>query len=192
MCLDPYIEQIVKKLGTQLNPKVFERCVVDLLLQVDHLAVVPIGGSADAGMDGAIADGEGPPFPLVSTTGTDVIGNLRRNLKSYLKHGGTREKAVLATSQALTPLRRRNLENAAAEHGFVLVQIYDQAALAERLYRQPRWCRDLLRLTGEAPALSSIPLIARPFVGDQLVGRDEDLAWLTETDGDAVICGQPG
>ena len=61
-------------------------------------------------MDGAIADGQGPPYPLVTTTSEDVIGNLTTNLGTYSREGGKRRKAVLATSRALTP-RRMNLYN---------------------------------------------------------------------------------
>ena len=50
----------------------------------------------------------------------------------------------MATSRQLTPRRRRNLERKAEEKGFVLVQLYDQGAIADRLYHEPEWCRELL------------------------------------------------
>lgn len=88
-------------------------------------------------MDGAIADGDGTPFQLIARTSDDVIGNLRRSLRSYMAEGGERRKAVLAASVQLTPQRRRNLTREAAEQGFTLVQIHDQGAFADLLYRSP-------------------------------------------------------
>ena len=102
-------------------------------------------------MDGAIADGDGPAFPLVCTVSSDVIRNLTKNLDSYLNASGARRKVVVATSQDLTARKRQNLVNRAAERGFDLIQVYDRAALADRLYGQPKWCLELLSLTGEAP-----------------------------------------
>src|SRR3989442_11137301 len=105
-------------------------------------------------MDGATAsDG---PF-LVSTTDEAVIRNLTGSLRSYLKSGGLRRTLVLATSQELTQTRRRNLQKRARELGFSLLQIYPRAAIGERLYHEPRWCKDLLGLTGRPSALTMIP-----------------------------------
>jgi hypothetical protein len=73
------------------------------LLRNDFPTLVPIRGGGDAGMDGAVADGEGQPFPLISTTGWDVIGNLTSNLESYLAIGGQWRRTILATSRTLTP-----------------------------------------------------------------------------------------
>ena len=141
-------------------------------------------------MDGAIPDGEGTAFPLVSTTSVDALENLRASLQSYLDEDGERRKAVFATSRELTPIRRRNLLRAASDLGFTLVQIYDQAAFADLLYRSPEWCRELLNLSGTA--LSALPLSSRPDLGNPLVGRDADLEWLSDATGDAVLIGQPG
>jgi hypothetical protein len=146
----------------------------------------------DAGMDGAIADGEGESFPLVCTTGEDVIGNLTRSLASYLADGGKRRKVVVATSQHLSQRRRKNLEQRATQRGFTLVQIYDRMAFADRLYRSPAWCRELLGLTGHPLALSIIPLTQRPLSGLPLIGRNQDLAWLQASTGDRVVSGVPG
>jgi hypothetical protein len=143
-------------------------------------------------MDGAISDGEGAPFPLVTTTSDDVIGNFRSSLRSYVAEGGERRKAVLATSVQLKPRRRQNLMRAAAEAGFKLIQIHDQAAFADLLYRSPEWCRELLELTGQPPALSALPLTSRPLLTGTLIGRNDDIAWLCDMDADALVVGQPG
>lgn len=191
MIRDPFYRDIVDRLGDRLDPDLFERCVGDLLR--DELpTLVPVRGGTDAGMDGAIAEGEGTAFPLVCTTAQDVIGNLTRSLDSYLRDGGSQRRVVLVTSQALTQRKRRNLEKRAEKKGFVLVQVYDQAAMADRLYRSPAWCRELLNLTGAPPALSAVPLTRRPLLGDVLVGREGDLAWLRELDGDRLLVGSPG
>lgn len=147
MIRDPFYRQIVERLDDRLDPELFERCATDLLRPALP-GLVPIRGGSDAGMDGAIADGSGEAYPLVSTTGKNVIGNLTSSLKSYLSNGGDRRRVVLATSQDLTQQRRRNLQQRAKEKGFELVQVFDQAAFAERLYRDPAWCHELLGLTG--------------------------------------------
>jgi hypothetical protein len=133
---DPFYQQILERLGGPLDSDLFERCAADLLRR-EHPTLVPIRGGSDAGMDGAIADGEGTAYPLVTTTGTNVIGNLDRNLEAYKAGGGSRRKAILATAQELTARRRRNLEKRAEELGFILVQIYDQAALRTASMKAP-------------------------------------------------------
>jgi hypothetical protein len=188
---DPLYRQIAEKLSAELDPKLFEQCVCDLLGK-DGVKVVPIPGGQDAGMDGAVFDGEAEAFPLICTTQGSVITNLTKSLDSYLKGGGTRRKAILATSRHLTARERRNLENRAREKGFNLVQVYSQEALADLLYRDPRWTRELLGLTGQPPALSALPLISRPQRNMKMIGREEDLAWLENTRGDRLLVGQPG
>jgi hypothetical protein len=191
MIRDPYYRQIVERLKGPLDPELFEQCAADLL-RVIYPTLVPIRGGDDSGIDGAIADGKGEPFPLVSTTGKDVIGNLTRNLKSYLQDGGLRRKVVLATSQKLTPRRIRNLYRRANELGFTLVNVYTQEAMANLLYRSPEWCLALLNLTSAPPALSAVPLTERPLLTHTLVGREADLFWLRQNSGDRLLVGQPG
>lgn len=191
MIRDPLYQEIVARLEEHLDPELFERCASDLL-RADYPTLVPVRGGCDSGQDGAISDGKGLPYPLVSTTEPDVIGNLAKSLSSYLSDGGERREVVLATSQELTPRRRRNLEKRAADLGFTLIQTYTQAAIAQLLYRSPEWCLELLNLTGDPPPLSLLPLTRRPLIGDTLIGRGEDLAWLQDTSGDVLLVGQPG
>jgi hypothetical protein len=136
---DPYYQEIILGLQRRLDPELFERCATALLRSV-HPTLVPIRGGTDAGMDGAIADESGPPFPLICTTSKDVRGNLKRSLKSYLKNQGKRRLAVVATSQELTQRRRKGLEDVAAQLGFTLRQIHTQASIADLLYKSPEWC----------------------------------------------------
>jgi hypothetical protein len=191
MIRDPFYRQIIGCLEGPLDPELFEQCAADLL-RVIYPTLVPIHGGGDSGMDGAIADGKGEPFPLVSTTGKDVIDNLTRNLKSYLQDGGLRRKVVLATSQKLTPRRIRNLYKRASELGFTLVNVYTQEAMANLLYRSPNWCLALLNLTGDPPALSAVPLTERPLLTHTLVGREAELFWLRQNRDDRLLVGQPG
>lgn len=174
-----------------MDNQVFERCVADLL-RSDFPSLVPIAGGDDAGMDAAVADGQDAPIPVVVTTAEDVIGNLRRNLRRYADTVGKRDKAVLVTSRDLTPRKRRNLEDAATELGFTLLQIYDRDALADRLYGNSRWCRELLGLSGEPRPLSRIPESSRPSFDIPLIGRGTELQWLESTSGDRVVVGDPG
>jgi hypothetical protein len=103
-----------------------------------------------------------------------------------------RRGVLVATSQELTQKRRANLEERARSLGFYLRHIYDREAMAERLYHEPRWCKDLLGLTGRPSALAVIPRTERPLLDHPLVGREDDLRWLRETGGDRLIVGQPG
>ncbi len=191
MIRDPFYKDITEGLNSKLDPELFEQCATDLLRDI-YPGLVPIRGGSDAGMDGAISDTEGVAYPLVSTTQEDVIGNLTKSLKSYLQKGGTRRKVVLATSQNLTPRKRRNLEERAHQLGFVLINTHPQEAFANLLYRSPQWCRELLGLTGQPPALSIVPVTSRPQIVELLIGRENDLDWLLNTDGDLLLVGQPG
>ena len=76
--------------------------------------------------------------------------------------------------------------------GFVPAQIYDQDAVANLLYRSPKWARDLLSVTGDPPALSVFPRTRRPFLELELVGRDRELTELRACKGDLLLLGQPG
>ncbi len=188
---DHLYQRIIERLNAELDPEIFEQCTADLLRAV-HPGLVPVRGGSDAGMDGAIADGQGEPYTLVTTTGKDVIGNLTRNLKRRIEEGDTRRLAVLATSRELTPQRRQNLFKRARELGFTLLQVHDQAAMANLLYRSPDWRRELLNLSGNPPPLSAFPRTDRPLLDAPLVGRADDLTWLRETNGDRLLVGQPG
>jgi hypothetical protein len=188
---DPFYLQIVERLNNTLDENLFQTCVGDLL-GAFYPGLVPYKGGDDAGMDGAVPDGEGEPFPLIVTTGEDAIGNLTRNLNSYLSDNRRRRKAVFATSRSLTPRRIQNLYTRAEELGFVLINVHKQDDIARLLYRHPEWCQDLLGLTGRPAPLSLIPLSRRPLVDQQLTGRENDFNWLKETKGDRLIVGQPG
>src|SRR5260370_12883697 len=160
MMRDTFYNHILKALSSSLDEECFELCV-NLLLSKEVPTLVPVHGGTDSGMDGATAS-QGP-F-LVCTTGEDVIGNLTKSLKSYLKDGGQRRTCVLATSQELSQRRRRNLEKRAEQFGFSLLHIYPREAMAERLYHSPRWCKELLGLSGRPSALTLIPVSDRPII----------------------------
>ena len=189
---DPFFVQIKDGLSQPLDPDLFERCAADLL-RAYHPSLVPVCGGNDSGFDGAVADNEGEPFPLIATTAKDAIGNLTRNWRRYEERGGLRKRAVFATSRALTPRRRENLFRRAQELGFMLVQVYDQEALSNLLYHAPHTCKELLGLSGSPSALSHIPKTARlPMPGQQHIGRDNEFEWLLNAEGDRLIVGQPG
>ncbi len=191
MIRDSFYRDIEAGLGGKLDPELFERCAADLLGAV-HPTLVPIRGGDDAGMDGAIADGAGLPFPLVTTIGADLGRNLRRNLQSYLARGGTRRAVVFATSQSVSARRRSALEKVARDLGFTLTQIHDRPAFTDLLYRRPEWCQELLGIVGGPPPLSVMPQPGRSVIGDVLVGRSQDMLWLVHTPGDLLVVGQPG
>ncbi len=186
---DPFYREIIKRLNEQLDGNTFQDCAVDLLREA-YPTLVPVRGGSDAGMDGAIADGQGEPFTLVATTEEDVIGNLTHNLTVYKKEH-QRRKAVLATSQKLSQRRRENLNKKARELGFILVNIHDQFDIANRLYRNSRWCLELLGLSGKPSALSKIPKSTRIQLSQGLIGQEEAFNWLRGRTSDTILVGQP-
>ncbi|MGB6066764.1 MAG: hypothetical protein WBG50_18320 [Desulfomonilaceae bacterium] len=188
---DPFYLQITERLSGTLDPELFEQCAADLLRSI-WPGLTPIRGGNDAGMDGAIPDARGEPFPLITTTSADVIGNLSRNLRTYLREGGRRHRVVLATSRSLTSRKQRNLFARAQELGFELISIHDQTAFANLLYRDPPWCQVLLNLPSTPPPLSKLPVTKRPFFDAPLIGRQSSLGWLRQTTGDCLLIGQPG
>lgn len=193
---DPLYREIMKRLSERLDPTLFERCAVELLRPV-YPGLVPVSGGDDAGMDGAISQPTGgPPVVLVCTTARDVIGNLTESLESYVRSGQKSREAVLATSQALTPRQRRNLESRAQEKGFELRNVHDRDDFTGRLYREPMWRKELLGLAGDLPALSAYPRLHRPCLrhgADRtLVGREEAASWVRSQRDDFVLVGQPG
>ena len=191
---DPLYREIETRLSERLDPVRFECCAVELLRPV-YLGLVPVSGGDDAGMDGAVSmPTGGPPVPLVCTTSENVIGNLTKSLESYRKSGGKSQEAVLVTSQALTPRKRRNLERRAQEMGFELRNIHDRNDLTGRLYCHSEWRRELLGITGDLPALSVYPRLHNPRHGADraLVGRDEAASWVLSQRDDFVLVGQPG
>lgn len=189
--MDPLHQQILDGLAGELNPQVFEDCAADLLRDT-FPSLVPVRGGHDAGMDGAIADGEGEAFPLICTTRQDFKRNLVESLDSYVRQGGRRRKAVFATCREITPEARRRLEEAARERGFILVQAVDRQGMAQRLHWSPRWLKDLLGLSAAPSALSAVPWSRRPLIDLELVGREDDLAWLRSTPRDLILAGEPG
>ncbi len=191
MIHDPFYRDIISRLNEKIDPWLFEDCAADLLRST-YPALVPIRGGSDSGMDGAIGDIKGVPFPLITTTGKNVIGNLKKNLTSYRDHGGHRKSCVLATSQELTPKRRKNLFDRSRELDFTLLQVHEQADFANRLHRDPKWCLELLNLSGAPPALSVFPCTERPLLDLPLIGREADLAWIRDSDEDRMLVGQPG
>jgi hypothetical protein len=190
---DPFYEQILAGLNglSDAERTLFQDCVTDLLRDT-FPSLVPVRGGKDSGMDGAIADGEGEPYPLVVTTAKDVKRNLTRSLDSLLKRKRPRRKVVLATSQALTPERQHKLKDLAQEKGFILVGLIEQSGIADRLRENSYWCERLLGLTGEPSTLSVVPVSRRPLLDVEPIGRAGDIEWLKTTSGDRILSGAPG
>lgn len=188
---DPLHQKILDALAGHLDPEAFEACMGDLL-QDDFPGLVPVPGGNDAGMDGAVASGQGEPFPLVCTTSEDVFGNLETSLDSFRERGLASRLVAFATSRTLTPGESRKLHGLAKQKDFTLLQVFERSAVANRLYRNSVWCKRLLGLVGTPSALSVVPLSRRPFVEIDLVGRAADVEWLRNTSGDRVIVGEPG
>src|SRR5881394_2935154 len=191
MFRDPLYRQIRRELSELSNGNAFETCANDLLQKI-YPSIAPREGGDDAGLDGVIANESNGSIQLICTTGQDVIGNLSQSIESNVKKGGKSNACILATSRRLTNPEKRKLERRADELGRPLMQIYDQAGMAQLLYREPRWLKKLLGLTGDPPSLSLFPITSRPLIDIAPIGRTDDLAKILGADNDSVVVGQPG
>ena len=190
--LDPHHRAILEALNGKLDPAAFEECAADILQRI-WLGLVPVRGGQDDGFDGAVADGgRREPFPLVTTTATDLTGNLRRNLLRAQRSNPEVDRALFATSRCVKPRMRNTLRVQAANLGITLVQIADQDWFAQQLYRDPAWSKRLLRVSGKPRALSQFPISRRPVLGDQVLGRESQMRWLLDRRGDCLLVGSPG
>ena len=175
-----------------LDGETFERCAVGLLREV-YPSLRPVEGGNDAGMDGVGELPDGTPFFLVATVQEDARGNLERNVKSHIDAGGERRAVVFATSRPISGRRRIEMGNHLRDRfGVRLVEVHDRADFVGRLYRSAAWRRELLRVPGEARALSRLPATRRPTPEIPLVGRDEEVERLKAIEGDLVVVGKPG
>lgn len=191
MIRDPLYRDITNRLDGPLHEEAFERCAQDLLRKI-YPTLVPVRGGRDGGMDGVTADLRKSQIVLISTVGEEVKRNLESSLKSMLKNANPCRRVISATSQKLSPEKQKELREAAGGLGFRLVQIYERAGMSDLLYESPKWCKELLNLTGDPPPLSIIPRSGRPTITDVLIGRDRDARWLIESSGNRLLVGQPG
>jgi hypothetical protein len=189
MVRDPFYRQILASLSEPLDPQTFEACMGDILRN-DLPGLVPVLGGSDSGFDGAFAEAEGE-FPLVCTTGKNVVRNLSKSLDSAKKNSPAR-KVAFATSRRLTPPQRTQLKRLALDRGYLMVLLVEQRGVAYRLYRNSAWCKDLLGLDGYPSPLSVVPSTRRPLIEISPVGRDEDMEWLRARRQDCVLSGEPG
>jgi hypothetical protein len=191
MFRDPLYRQIRRRLRELKDGNAFEQCANDLLSKI-YPSLAPREGGDDAGLDGLIANEDKSSIQLICTTGEDVLGNLSGSIESNLKKGGKSHACIFATSQRLSNPKKRILEERANKLGRPLIQIYDQAGMAQLLYRDARWLKELLGLTGDPPPLSLFPITCRPLFDIPPLGRDDDILKITNATGDLVLVGQPG
>src|ERR1700730_3339327 len=189
---DPFYRQILEALeGIGPDSEVFEACMGDIL-RSELPGLVPVPGGKDQGRDGEFPDRHGRPSPLICTTHEDVARNLCMSLDAFLRGGSTPGQAALATSRALTWAERRTLSDLAAHRGFTLRPVFERRAVADRLYRNSRWCKELLGLSGAPSALSVVPPTRRPLIDLEPIGRQADIDWVRSSLGDRVLSGAPG
>lgn len=188
---DLLLDDIDQALLRPLDEREFERCA-NFALGPLHPTLVPVEGGNDLGQDGIALDEELARIVLVVTSGKDVIGNLRKNLKRHREAGGPARHAIVATNQKLSATRIKHLEDAAKEEGFELVHTYTHGFFHRYLYSDGEWRLRLLHISGAPPALSAYPLSRRAQRDVPLVGRDDVRSLLAELDTDLVIYGEPG
>ena len=191
MFRDPLYRQIRRRLRELKDGDSFESCA-NYLLRSIYPSLAPREGGADAGLDGLIVDKHQSTIQLICTTEQNVLDNLTGSIESNLKAGGKSHACILATSKRLTNPKKRTLEDRAKQLGRPLIQIYDQAGMAQLLYRDAHWLKELLGLTGDPPPLSLFPITTRPFIDVAPVGRDPDLTKFAALEHDIIIVGQPG
>ncbi|MCA9294628.1 MAG: hypothetical protein KDA20_12520, partial [Phycisphaerales bacterium] len=192
MTRDPLLEQVRGSFENKIDQDEFEICAVDLLSAI-YSKLVPVVGGTDGGFDGAVSAPDGV-YPLIATTAKDVIGNVRRNAKTYLESNpqGPR-RVVVACTECLTQPRRKNIMKLQQELEIKIDQVYDGHWLIERLYRNPNWRKRLLRLSGDTPALSALPKHSRfDEIASVLIGRGAQQERLRGLKEDLLIVGQPG
>ncbi|MCW5769019.1 MAG: ATP-binding protein [Phycisphaeraceae bacterium] len=190
---DPLRRQIAARLMDSIDSEKFQACADDLLRQV-YPGIVPIRGGNDAGFDGAIGSSEGQ-YPVIVTTSPKVLDNVRRNLIEYLARTSGPKRAVVATSQPLTAIKRRNIVQAGKDLGVEIENIHDHSDFVNRLYRDSRWRMELLGLAGYPRALSDQPPRLRSTPTMMVIGRDETLSTIRkaiEAKEDLLLVGQPG
>ena len=193
------IDRIEKALGSsKLDADDFERCAQDLLIEIfPGLSAVP--GGTDWGRDADIHTAPGvTPMRLVATKSrrlSEVRANLRRSMESMRAHGVEGARLVLASPARLNNLQRNRLGQLARDHGATIEVIYDRTFFASRLRRDGDWRSKLLHIPGEPVSVARVPadLAESPWIDLPLVGRDEDVALLNDTNGeDVVLSAAPG
>ena len=189
--LDEHHRAILDALNGRLDPEAFEACATDLLRRV-WPTLVSVRGGGDDGFDGAVADPTGEPFPLIATTGVKLVDNFTRSLDRARSRGWPITSALFATPRRITPRSRERLFDAARTREVTLRQACDQDWFAQSLYREPEWCKRLLGVTGRPAALSLFPVTQRPLLGDAVLGREREMAWLREQKEDCLLVGEPG
>lgn len=192
MIRDRHYKAILQGLADGPDPDAFERCAQDLLREI-YPTLTPVEGGRDFGMDGLDTSDPEQPTILVATTAQDVRRNLVGSLWSHKRQApniGARHVVVATTQDATGPLIER-LRGAATDEGFQLVNVHGQRWFSDLLYRQSRWARELLGLSGQPSALSAVPVSSRPMNNLPLVGRDADRQWLADSSGDIVVTGHP-
>ncbi len=194
------LDRIEKLFSTiQLSAERFERCAQDLLTEI-YPGLTPIVGGSDWGRDADInsADSATPARLLATSSRTlpGVMKNMRRSLRSLKEHGVPVDRIVLANPADLNLLQRNKLSKAARAEGAHLPvsDIFDRHFFAGKLRRDGYWRRELLGLSAQGVSLSRLSpdLAESPWLRIPLVGRDSDVAALSDCSGDVVVTGPPG
>lgn len=184
--MDDILEQIKQKLATLSDGNLFEEfATFSLVSSIPGLA--PVSGGGDFGRDG-----EALNAVLTCTIQADVIGNMTNSLNQYKKSSSKADTVYVATSQQLSNQQKGNLRKRAKELGFNLPVVYDAPFFVNELYKDSGWRLKLLGISGELPALSSIPINTRTTLDVPMIGRSEAVADLEKMQGDILISGQPG
>ena len=112
---DPLHQKMTDALRGDLDGDTFERCAQSLLGDI-YPNLAPVIGGSDDGMDGSFGSDIGA-FPLICTVKSDVIGNFRQNITTFLDKRKGPKVRFIATSQVLSGPKRRNLHKEAVRSG---------------------------------------------------------------------------
>lgn len=188
---DPFREKIIEGLKKVTDRDKFERCAMDLLGRI-YPRLVALPGGSDGGFDAKLVNKDGKVTQVVCTTNEDVIGNLTGSLEQAKKLALDSHTVMVATNQKLSNQEKRNLAERAKIYGKTLLQVYDLIPVANLIYRDSAWRKDLLNIAGAPSALSLLPLSHRPSFEIPALGRAEETAAFKIETGDLVVAGQPG
>jgi len=192
------LDQIEKALmDKDLDPKKFERCALDLLLEL-YPTLTPIPGGTDYGRDGDITTSDSsPPVRLLVTksyTYKHIRANMVTGLASLAKNDLPVSKIVLANPGQLNATDRSNLEKGAKEYKVKIIANHGFGFFSSRLRRDGYWRKELLGLSADPIALAKAPwrLAESRWSELPLVGREAEINEIKTSESDLILVGSAG
>lgn len=193
--MDPKFEEIKHALENyRIDDQEFERVAAEIQ-DGSGWSCYWLPGGGDFGEDGVIHDKNKEKIPLITTISDRAKQNIERNVTKLQNSGWKGKQVAFATSQSLSGIKRKNINDYLKSVGVRSVGLFDSSWYAERLLKYPHFCKSLLNITLDYPSLSPLPANPRFNSFDRTVGRDkekEEIFNLYKDKKDFIISGQPG